>query len=131
MKNELTFASKPENINIVEKLVDEISAEFNLSSEIYGNVLVATVEAVNNAILHGNKMDPKKKVKFSFRIEDKWITFTVKDEGTGFNFSNIPDPTLPENLEKPHGRGIFLMKHLVDEIHFMNNGSQVEMKFKF
>lgn len=131
MKNELTFASKPENINIVEKLVDEISAEYNLSSEIYGNVLVATVEAVNNAILHGNKMDPKKKVKFSFQMKDKWLTFIVKDEGSGFNYQSIPDPTLPENLEKPHGRGIFLMKHLVDEIRFLNDGSEVELKFRY
>jgi serine/threonine-protein kinase RsbW len=131
MKNELTFASKPENINIVEKLVDEISAEFNLSSEIYGNILVATVEAVNNAILHGNKMDPRKMVRFSFSVENNCVTFIIKDEGPGFNYNRIPDPTLPENIEKPHGRGIFLMKHLVDDINFLNNGAEVELKFKF
>jgi serine/threonine-protein kinase RsbW len=57
------------------------------------------------------------------------IKFTVKDEGQGFNYDNLPDPTAPENIEKPGGRGIFLMKHLSDEVSFRNNGTEVELSF--
>ena len=125
MKEEIKFQSKIENINIVEKLVDEISAKQNLSSEIYGNLLVAMVEAVNNAIIHGNKLDESKDVIVTYGIDEGFFWFNVKDQGPGFDFTKLPDPTLPENLEKPHGRGIFLMSHLVDEIKFGENGTKV------
>lgn len=130
MKSELDFASKIENITHVEKLVDDLCSKYDLSSEIYGNMMVAVVEAVNNAILHGNKLDPDKKVLVRFELNDDVLIFTVSDQGEGFDFNEIPDPTLPENIEKPHGRGIFLMKHLVDEMDFHNNGCEVELKFK-
>ena len=112
------------------KLIDDVASEYKLSSEIYGNILVATVEAVNNAILHGNKLDESKNVYVDLQIADQEISICIKDEGFGFDFNNIPDPTAPENIEKPHGRGIFLMKHLVDELKFRDNGSEVVLKFK-
>ena len=130
MKEEIKFQSKIENINIVEKLVDEISATQNLSSEIYGNLLVAMVEAVNNAIIHGNKLDESKEVIVNYGLEDGFFWFNVKDQGPGFDFNSLPDPTLPENIEKPHGRGIFLMSHLVDEIKFEENGTKVCLRIK-
>ncbi len=130
MKEEIRFQSKIENINIVEKLVDEVSAKQNLSSEIYGNLLVAMVEAVNNAIIHGNKLDESKEVILNYGIEEGYFWFKVKDQGNGFDFNKLPDPTSPENIEKPHGRGIFLMSHLVDEISFEENGTKVCLKIK-
>lgn len=130
MKSEINFPAKIENLSIIEKLIDDIATEHKLSSEIYGNILVATVEAVNNAILHGNKLDESKKVYINLEINNNELSIIVKDEGFGFDFNNIPDPTAPENIEKPHGRGIFLMKHLVDELKFANNGSEVLLKFK-
>jgi len=130
MKAEIRFQSKIENINIVEKLVDDISAQQNLSSEIYGNLLVAMVEAVNNAIIHGNKLDETKEVVLNYGIEEGYFWFDVKDQGPGFDFKNLPDPTLPENIEKPHGRGIFLMSHLVDEILFKEKGTKVCLRIK-
>jgi serine/threonine-protein kinase RsbW len=130
MKAEIRFQSKTENINIVEKLVDDISAQQNLSSEIYGNLLVAMVEAVNNAIIHGNKLDETKEVVVTYGIDDGSFWFHVKDQGTGFDYNKLPDPTLPENIEKPHGRGIFLMSHLVDEINFEDNGTKVCLRIK-
>ncbi|MFA8433892.1 MAG: ATP-binding protein [Marinifilaceae bacterium] len=126
----LEFPSELENISRVEKLIDEISVTHNLSSEIYGKISVAIIEAVNNAILHGNKLDTSKKVRIEYNIEEDYINFAVEDEGIGFDFQNIPDPTLPENIEKTHGRGIFLMNHLADGIEFNENGALVEMKFK-
>lgn len=127
----LIFPSELENITKVEKLIDEISSSYNLSSEVYGKISVAIIEAVNNAILHGNQLDINKKVKIRYDIDDESISFVIGDEGKGFDFSNIPDPTLPENLEKTHGRGIFLMNHLADDIEFAENGAIVEMKFIF
>ncbi|HBS85043.1 MAG: serine/threonine protein kinase [Bacteroidetes bacterium GWF2_38_335] len=130
MKSEFNFPSKIENVSYVEKLVDDLCGKYELSSEIYGNMMVAVVEAVNNAILHGNKLDPEKLVYVAYSIDGDYLTFFIKDEGKGFEFDEIPDPTLPENIEKPHGRGIFLMKHLVDEIKFNHHGAEVELKFK-
>lgn len=127
----LIFPSELENITRVERLIDDISSSHNLSSEIYGKISVAIIEAVNNAILHGNQLDNSKKVKIEYDINDEAISFMIEDEGKGFDFANIPDPTLPENLEKTHGRGIFLMNHLADDIAFNENGALVEMKFRF
>ena len=64
-----------------------------------------------------------------YNIENQTITFTVFDEGNGFDFNDLPDPTSPENLEKPQGRGIFLMNHLADEVNFIDNGNIVQLKF--
>ncbi len=122
MKKELVISSRVENLRIVEKLVDEISAENNLSSEVYGNILISCIEAANNAISHGNKLDPDKKVKIKVSIEDKKLSIITEDQGPGFDFNNIPDPTAPENIEKVSGRGIFLMKQLSDGLEFQNEG---------
>lgn len=129
-EKEVKFPAKAENISIAEKLIDDITAEKKLSSEIYGNILVAVVEAVNNAILHGNKANPQKHVTVRFNMANRELYFKVIDEGEGFDYDSIPDPTLPENLEKPFGRGIFLIKHLADEVQFNEEGNEIEIKFK-
>lgn len=129
MEKMLSIPSKIENLRIVEKAIDEISTDYNLNSEIYGNVLIATIEAANNAILHGNKLDENKNVNILFNVDKKMLKITVKDQGTGFDFQNIPDPTSPENIEKINGRGVFLMERLTDNIMFFENGSKVEMIF--
>ena len=87
------------------------------------------VEGVNNAIVHGNKLDESKSVHIQYTINESFIEFSIKDEGQGFDIDAIPDPTKPENLEKTHGRGIFLMNHLADEIAFLEGGNTVVMKF--
>ena len=130
-ENLLVFPSELENISRVERLIDDISSSYNLSSEIYGKISVAIIEAVNNAILHGNRLDVSKNVKVEYNIDEEAIQFIIEDEGSGFDFENIPDPTLPENIEKTHGRGIFLMNHLADDIEFCENGALVDMKFRF
>jgi serine/threonine-protein kinase RsbW len=68
-------------------------------------------------------------VHISLSLHESLIKFVIKDEGPGFNYSTLPDPTSPENLEKPGGRGIFLMKHLSDEVEFKDNGRIVELSF--
>ena len=126
---ELRFDSKPENIAVVEKLIDKISADHGIVAEHYGNVLIAMTEGVNNAIVHGNKLDETKSVSVSCAIDEKTLVFRITDEGPGFDYDNLPDPTAPENIEKPHGRGVFLMRHLADECTFEDEGRIVELTF--
>lgn len=122
--------SRIENIGEVEDLINVIFEDYELSPDYYGNMLVALNEAVNNAITHGNKLDESKRVELDFNHKGDEYYFTITDEGTGFDYSKIPDPTSPENIEKPDGRGIFLMSHLSDRVTFSNDGRSVELVFK-
>ncbi len=121
--------SMVENIRMIESFIDNAKDRFHLDDDIYGNIMIAVTEAVNNAIKHGNNNNKSKNVHLSLDLKESMIKFIVKDEGDGFNFDNLPDPTAPENLEKPGGRGIFLMKHLSDEVEFKDSGRVVELSF--
>ena len=114
---------------MIESFIDNAKERFHLEDDIYGNIMIAVTEAVNNAIKHGNSSDSHKSVSLSLHLNDNLLKFTVMDEGAGFDFDSLPDPTAPENLEKPGGRGIFLMKHLSDEVEFKNGGKIVELSF--
>jgi serine/threonine-protein kinase RsbW len=129
MEKSLKIVSKIENLRKVEKMVDELSAEYNISADIYGNILIASLEAANNAILHGNKLDENKMVNILFSIETNKLRIKIEDEGKGFDYKNVPDPTAPENIENVNGRGIFLMEKLSDKIEFSRNGATVELEF--
>ncbi len=129
MEKKYEIKSKIENLRKVEKLVDDISAEYNISSDIYGNILIAALEAANNAILHGNKLDENKLVNIIINKDEKTLKIRVDDEGDGFDYKNIPDPTAPENIENINGRGIFLMEKLSDGIEFSRNGATVVLAF--
>ncbi|MBS1544788.1 MAG: ATP-binding protein [Bacteroidetes bacterium] len=119
----------PENIRMIESFIDNSKDKFHLDDDIYGNIMIAVTEAVNNAIKHGSHNDSSKNVSISLSLDDSMIKFRIEDEGEGFNYHNLPDPTAPENLEKPGGRGIFLMKHLSDEVDFKEGGRVVELSF--
>jgi serine/threonine-protein kinase RsbW len=125
----IEIASSLNNINEVESLIDKVCEDLSLNEDFYGNILIAVTEAVNNAIVHGNKLEESKKVKVDVVKEDAAVIFSVLDQGSGFDFNNLPDPTAPENIEKPDGRGIFLMKNLSDEVEFDLNGSKVNITF--
>lgn len=129
MRKELKIKSNSENLREVERFVDEASIVLSLNDEIYGNLLIATLEAANNAIVHGNKGQENKEVDISLVKEEKKIILRVKDEGPGFDYKNVPDPTSPENIEKVNGRGVFLMSRLSDQIEFFENGSVVQLTF--
>lgn len=127
----IEFPSIIDNIRIVESFIDNAKSKLNFDDDIYGNIMVSVTESVNNAIVHGNNSDKTKKVILSLDYDKSLLKFKVRDEGSGFNYHNIPDPTNPENLEKSSGRGIYLMKHLCDEVNFSDEGSEVEMVFYF
>ena len=119
-----------ENVSVVESFIENIGEKVSIQETVYGNVLVSVTEAVNNAIVHGNKEDKNKKVRLGLKKNKKSVSFVVEDEGNGFDFNNLPDPTNPKNLEKVKGRGIFLIKSLSDKTTFKRGGRTVEMLFK-
>lgn len=125
----IKIPSIPENIRIVESFVDNAKDDFKINDDLYGNIMVSLTESVNNAIIHGNQKDKTKMVNLTLCIDDKTIRFFIKDEGTGFDYKNLQDPTSPTNLEKVGGRGIFLMNHLCDEVNFNEIGTEVELVF--
>jgi serine/threonine-protein kinase RsbW len=118
-----------ENIRMIESFIDNAKERFHLDEDLYGNIMIAVTEAVNNAIKHGNSNNSSKNVFLSLTLNENLLKFVIKDEGIGFEYNNLPDPTAPENLEKPGGRGIFLMRHLSDEVEFTENGKTVELSF--
>jgi serine/threonine-protein kinase RsbW len=128
-KIRIEIPSLSENIRMIESFIDNAKEKFHLDDDIYGNIMIAVTEAVNNAIRHGNRSDSGKNVSLGLSFEEGLIKFRVEDEGAGFDFHHLPDPTAPENLEKPGGRGIFLMKHLADEVEFSESGKVVELSF--
>ncbi|MBL7874818.1 MAG: ATP-binding protein [Cyclobacteriaceae bacterium] len=130
MKNiRIEIPSISDNIRMIESFIDNAKEKYHLNDDIYGNIMIAVTEAVNNAIKHGNKGDSAKNVSLALSLHEGMIKFRVEDEGVGFDFHDLPDPTAPENLEKPGGRGIFLMKHLADEVDFSQLGKVVELSF--
>ena len=128
----LTISSNPKNVAAVEKFIDEMRNEINIGDDVYGNVLISMTEAANNAIIHGNKCDESKTVTITYALDErgKNLTFVIKDQGPGFDYGHLPDPTDPENLEKTHGRGVFLMMQLADLVVFADNGATIEMQFR-
>ncbi|MCH7513852.1 MAG: ATP-binding protein [Bacteroidetes bacterium] len=125
----IEIPSLSDNIRIIESFIDNAKDKFNLNDDIYGNIMISVTESVNNAIIHGNKKDKDKNVKITLSLNEGMIKFIISDEGDGFDYNNLEDPTAPENISKPSGRGIFLMKHLADEVAFLKKGSIVELIF--
>jgi len=122
--------SNTHGIAEIEKIIENVRKECNLNDDNYGNVLVALTEAINNAIKHGNQFNQNKTVGLTIKNEiPTRLEFIIKDEGNGFDYQNLPDPTAPENIENECGRGIFLMKSLTDEMRFENGGREVQLIF--
>ncbi len=125
----IEIPSLSDNIRIIESFIDNAKDKFNLNDDIYGNIMISVTESVNNAIIHGNKKNKDKNVKITLSLNEGMIKFIIIDEGDGFDYHNLEDPTAPENISKPGGRGIFLMKHLADEVAFLDKGRIVELSF--
>jgi serine/threonine-protein kinase RsbW len=130
MYKQIKIESKVMNLRIVEKTIDEVTNELGISQDSYGKILVSTMEGVNNAILHGNHSEPEKIVDIEIEFKGKVLKIKITDEGSGFRPEEVPDPTIPENIELLSGRGIFLMSHLADKIKFSKRGNTVTMTFK-
>ena len=127
---EIKLASDPDNLRVIEEFIEGLRDELNFKDDAYGNVMIATTEAVNNSIIHGNQSNPLKEVTINFEANTPYrISVSIEDQGPGFDPDKLNDPTAPENIESPGGRGVFIMKHLSDEISFQNQGRKVVMVF--
>jgi serine/threonine-protein kinase RsbW len=126
----LQLPSVLESITELETLIEAIADKYKVSEDTFGNMMTCLNEVVNNAIVHGNKLDPDKKVIVNVEIEPKRITWTITDEGPGFDYVHLADPTAAENIENLSGRGVFIVKMLADQCVFNAAGNEVELLFK-
>lgn len=125
----ISIPSLIENIKIIESFIDNARENFEINDDIYGNIMISVTECISNAIIHGNQGDKNKLVHLELALEDELLLFTIQDEGDGFDYNELKDPTAPENIEKPGGRGIFLIKHLSDDVKFEENGTKTVLSF--
>ena len=126
----LQLPSTYESITLLENLIEDIADKFKISEDTFANMMTCLNEAAINAIVHGNKLDPNKKVIINAEVDGRRITWTITDEGEGFDYVHLADPTAPENLEALTGRGVFIIKHLADQCVFNAAGNEVELLFK-
>ena len=131
-EEKISVQSTPENLIIVEDFIENTCTNYNVGPDVFGNSMVAVTEAVNNAIYHGNLSLQEKQVQVRsiFEAKQKRLSFVITDEGAGFEYNNLPDPTAPENIAMIGGRGVFLIKQLTDGVVFNDPGNSVELQFK-
>ena len=125
----LSISSEVGNIIKVENFIERFSETFSLPPDLFGKISLSIIEAVNNAILSGNKLDASKQVCLEAWEENNKFHVSIEDEGQGFDYNHIPDPTLPDNILKDAGRGLYIMKTLSDELIFEKNGAKVTLIF--
>jgi len=125
----LTLSSTPKSISRVEPFLEKIRAALQLDDIQLNKLMVSVTEAVNNAITHGNKQNPQKKVKVVGEILPGWLLVMIADEGKGFDPGQVSNPLQEENLLRESGRGIFLMRTLMDkvEIDRTDGGTEVRL----
>lgn len=128
----LEIPSDPKEIMAVEKFLEQINEKLRLDEMKFNKLLVATTEAVNNGIIHGNKRDRNKKVLLRVDVNSTALTVKVRDEGKGVDVETIPDPLAEENLLRENGRGVFLIRSLMSSVGFERfaDGWEVTMKLE-
>lgn len=120
--------TSPEALISLESILENTIGE-ETHEDFYAKVLIALTEAVNNAVLHGNKNDITKKIDIKFSKSGSYYIYKVSDEGEGFDYTYLPNPTDPDNITKFNGRGVFIMKNLADDLSFEDGGKTVVLKF--
>lgn len=126
----LVFASELENIKLIDGFVARLKMLYHIENPKFMDIRLSIVEAVNNAIIHGNQLDSSKKVLISEEMKDDFLVVRIEDQGGGFDPSKIQDPTSKVDPSMPGGRGIHLMRHLTDQLDFLQNGQSVILRFK-
>ncbi len=124
----LTLSSNPRSITRVESFLKKINHVVHLDEILFHKLMISLTEAVNNAIIHGNKTHPAKKVHVQCEILPGWLMVVVEDQGKGFKPETIGNPLKKENLLKESGRGIFLMRTLMDRVEFESNKSGMQVR---
>ncbi len=124
----IVIKSDLRNVARVEKVTEKIANHMHFTDEEKDSLAIAVTEIVGNAIVHGNKRDKKKKVTVDFEYKNKTIIVTIQDEGEGFDVAEIANPLEPENLLKESGRGIFIVRALMDAVEFKNTGTGTQVR---
>jgi serine/threonine-protein kinase RsbW len=126
----LQLASTPESIVVLDNWINQLATSLLINETLHANISTALNEALTNAIHHGNKLSADKTVNIWVKItENNTLSFTVSDEGNGFNYRTLPQPISPENIEKLTGRGVFIMQQLAHQCTFNAQGNSVELHF--
>lgn len=124
----------PSDVSCIEEVVDLVTRHCcsgsRFSRKFRFNLRVAVAEALANAIVAGNQEDRSKSVEVKAELAGEVIRIEVTDQGEGFDPSAVATPIEPEELERPHGRGLFLIRHLVDEVHFNPQGNSICMTLR-
>ena len=120
---ELKLKSKSSEVSKVEALLNELFEKYNINDESSYQIMIATTEAVNNAIEHGNNFDLNKEIHVKIELESSIMKITIRDFGKGFTHKELPDPLAPENIMKSSGRGVFLVHQLMDNVNYTNTGN--------
>lgn len=118
LRANLLLASRFENIEVAERTLVDLCERAGCTEDSQYWLSTALREALANAVRHGNRQDPSRKVWVEYRIENSTVTIRVEDEGEGFDPDDIPDPTDPSNLLRPSGRGIFYMRQFMNRVDF-------------
>src|SRR5260370_30741726 len=123
----LVIASDPAEARAVQEQIEQLLLARQAHDHDVFSIRLALEEALINAIKHGNQMDRAKKVKISYRLLADRFEIAISDEGAGFDPNDVPDPTAIENLERPCGRGLMLMRHYMSEVRYNDRGNAVVM----
>lgn len=127
--DDISIASDLSALHTLHDFFEELKSKIDLNSQVQENMVLALSEAATNAIVHGNKNDPNKKVTVKIFADGEKVLAEVHDEGSGFDPSSLPDPLSEENLLKQGGRGVFLIEQFADSVEFQNEGSTVVLTF--
>lgn len=125
------YPSNPDLLPEIEEYILNTLSEVEFTEDTKNNIELAVAEASANSILHGNKCDINKNVIIKISISDEKITISFQDEGTGFNPDEVPDPTKPENILRGSGRGVHIMRSLVDDLKYIFNKNSTELILTF
>lgn len=126
--SEVTIPSDLEEARRLQtRIEEELQGKSRFSEMELFHIKLALEEAIVNAIKHGNQMDRAKSVRVAYHISHDRFDIRIADEGPGFDPDDVPDPTAPENLERPCGRGLLLMRHYMNHIEYVSPGNTVIM----
>jgi serine/threonine-protein kinase RsbW len=125
----LVLESALKSVETIEEAAEKYARQAGFDEDTACQIAMVTREAAVNAVLHGNKQDPNKRVTAGFEVTDEELRIQISDEGPGLDPATLPDPLAPENILKPSGRGVFLMRAIMDEVEFrtLAPGTEITM----
>lgn len=112
---------------LIKEIMDLMNQELSMSEEDEFHIKLALEEALTNAVMHGNKQDPDLSVRISINAKENQLIFEIRDQGAGFDFNNVPDPTSDDKIMKTSGRGVYLLRKLMDDVKYSSGGRELRM----